>query len=306
MRYPSKSVHCQHLQCFDALWFIESQQQIPTWHCPVCQKKIKIEDLAVCEFVEDIINQCDDEIEQVEISRDGSWKPIFEDDTPAPQPQSTTAVKLENGQSLNALEAESDAREDIPLRSRQRNKQQHEPIVISLDSEDESMSPPEQTTSAPEAPTQTPNNLDENNTSALQRHGTLGSIYGTYMDSNQNPEPRRSLDPRNLDTTPSVGRFHHVGEISQQAESPNSSPYVQHNNHIPNLLGKTPLNNNVTDVRNNDQNSVQKSPSPTSASQQSSVRVSHDSVSYTHLDVYKRQPQPHYCPKTERILDPEG
>ncbi|CAI4361627.1 BAF_collapsed_G0012710.mRNA.1.CDS.1 [Saccharomyces cerevisiae] len=35
MKYPSKSINCKHLQCFDALWFLHSQLQIPTWQCPV-------------------------------------------------------------------------------------------------------------------------------------------------------------------------------------------------------------------------------------------------------------------------------
>ncbi|CAI5113317.1 BBT_HP_G0145360.mRNA.1.CDS.1 [Saccharomyces cerevisiae] len=30
MKYPSKSINCKHLQCFDALWFLHSQLQIPT------------------------------------------------------------------------------------------------------------------------------------------------------------------------------------------------------------------------------------------------------------------------------------
>ncbi|CAI5174281.1 ANL_HP_G0129460.mRNA.1.CDS.1 [Saccharomyces cerevisiae] len=35
MKYPSKSINCKHLQCFDALWFLHSQLQIPTWQCPL-------------------------------------------------------------------------------------------------------------------------------------------------------------------------------------------------------------------------------------------------------------------------------
>ncbi|CAD6613183.1 HN1_G0047360.mRNA.1.CDS.1 [Saccharomyces cerevisiae] len=55
MKYPSKSINCKHLQCFDALWFLHSQLQIPTWQCPVCQIDIALENLAISEFVDDIL-----------------------------------------------------------------------------------------------------------------------------------------------------------------------------------------------------------------------------------------------------------
>ncbi|CUS24117.1 LAQU0S14e00518g1_1 [Lachancea quebecensis] len=281
MRYPSKSVYCQHLQCFDSLWFIESQQQIPSWHCPVCQKKIKIEDLALCEFVEDIIQQCDEEVEQVEISRDGSWKPVFEDDPPAPQRHSTTEVKLENGHSLEgSIRPGSEDSDEEPISSRRRNLQQNEPVVISLDSEDEEVEAPQmapqppQENQNPSQPGQAlqdrPGKRSDPGNPTLQHENTLANIYGTYMDINSGHEPQRSLDPRNTNTTPSSAQFNFNHSTPNNAETPNSSPFVQTHHQIPNLLGKTPLNNNanVSYISRHEQG--QKSPSPAVSAQQGS------------------------------------
>lgn len=80
MKYPAKSIRCQHLQCFDALWFLHSQLQIPTWQCPVCQVPVTLERLAICQYVDDILRSCGEEVEQVELFADGSWKPYIEEE----------------------------------------------------------------------------------------------------------------------------------------------------------------------------------------------------------------------------------
>ncbi|KAG0668280.1 hypothetical protein C6P45_004839 [Maudiozyma exigua] len=80
MKYPARSVDCKHLQCFDALWYLHSQQQVPTWSCPVCSKRVPYENLRISEYVETIVKQTDDDVEQVQINRDGTWIPFDEDE----------------------------------------------------------------------------------------------------------------------------------------------------------------------------------------------------------------------------------
>ncbi|SCU85927.1 LAME_0D03620g1_1 [Lachancea meyersii CBS 8951] len=259
MRYPSKSVHCRHLQCFDALWYIESQLQIPTWHCPVCQKTVKVEDLALCEFVEDIIEQCDDEVEQVEISRDGQWKPIFDDDTPAPREQSKVQVKSENGQKWGSGDGSMlDEDESGPSTGRRAVSQQADPVVISLDSDDEgpgpnSAVPPLQDSNiapssssvsvVPPTTDQRNNDADVNSgNDSIRRDNTLGNIYGVYMDSNSDHPP--SLDPRRANSTPSVNR-HDTSAARSPGENsmPTSATFYHREFSVPNILGRTPLRN---------------------------------------------------------------
>ena len=44
---PCRSTVCLHVQCFDATSFLQLQQQAPTWTCPICNKIISFEALAV-------------------------------------------------------------------------------------------------------------------------------------------------------------------------------------------------------------------------------------------------------------------
>lgn len=129
MKYPVKSIHCRHLQCFDAQWFIESQRQIPTWQCPVCQKTIHIEDLSICEFVQEIINATDEEVEQVEISKDGSW--VVKEDVDNQNPSSNSTPQRKSHATPDIKPEESN---DLDYNG---SNSGGEPVVISLDSEEE-------------------------------------------------------------------------------------------------------------------------------------------------------------------------
>lgn len=80
MKYPARSADCKHLQCFDALWYLHSQQQVPTWSCPICSRKVPYENLKISEYVETIVKKTNEDIEQVQINRDGSWIPFNEDE----------------------------------------------------------------------------------------------------------------------------------------------------------------------------------------------------------------------------------
>ncbi|CEP62873.1 uncharacterized protein LALA0_S06e05820g [Lachancea lanzarotensis] len=250
MRYPSKSVHCRHLQCFDALWYIESQQQIPTWHCPVCQKTIKVEDLVLCEFVESIIEQCDDEVEQVEISKDGSWKPIFEDETPAPRDNSKVHVKSENGQGLSSKEnSMPDEDGGDPISAGRARSQHPDPVVISLDSEDENEESERidrtRGSDGGSRPTSTAalqTTAEKRPDPPFPRDNTLGNIYSTYMDDASEPLP--TLDPGRANSTPMGINYQSLAARSPGEEGePNSAVFFPRQRLVPNILGRTPLRN---------------------------------------------------------------
>lgn len=77
MKYPIRSLACHHIQCFDAQWFLEAQKQVPLWECPVCQKKVNIMDLRLCDYTMEILENCKNEYDdQVEITKAGSYKYI--------------------------------------------------------------------------------------------------------------------------------------------------------------------------------------------------------------------------------------
>ena len=47
METPCRSSICTHNQCFDALSFLQLQQQGPTWMCPVCNRTVTFEALQI-------------------------------------------------------------------------------------------------------------------------------------------------------------------------------------------------------------------------------------------------------------------
>ena len=123
MKYPSKSINCKHLQCFDALWFLHSQLQIPTWQCPVCQIDIALENLAISEFVDDILQNCQKNVEQVELTSDGKWTAILEDDDDSDSDSNDGSRSPEKGTSVSDHHCSS--------------SHPSEPIIINLDSDDD-------------------------------------------------------------------------------------------------------------------------------------------------------------------------
>lgn len=74
MTLPVRSIHCDHIECFDALSFLLLQKQAATWTCPICNKMISFEDLAVDEYSLEIIQKTTAyDIDEMKIESNGSW-----------------------------------------------------------------------------------------------------------------------------------------------------------------------------------------------------------------------------------------
>jgi E3 SUMO-protein ligase PIAS1 len=73
LQLPCRSRLCRHIQCFDATSFLQVQEQAPTWHCPICNKILTFESLAVDEYVKTILRAVPSHVEQVVIDPDGEW-----------------------------------------------------------------------------------------------------------------------------------------------------------------------------------------------------------------------------------------
>jgi E3 SUMO-protein ligase PIAS1 len=69
---PCRSTVCTHNQCFDALPFLQLQEQAPTWICPICSKTVHFNGLAVDQYVEEILAKVKN-ADQVTISPTGEW-----------------------------------------------------------------------------------------------------------------------------------------------------------------------------------------------------------------------------------------
>lgn len=157
MKYPAQSRSCKHLQCFDALWYLHSQMQIPTWQCPVCSINIPLENLVISEYVNDIIKNSDEEVEQVELSPDGSWKAFIEEETQAP---ANGTNNTDNVSSAPVKQEQSiDSANNIP------SGEHADAVVISLDSSDDedNMVTANESLEVPDTATFTPDFPNTNN-----------------------------------------------------------------------------------------------------------------------------------------------
>jgi hypothetical protein len=121
MKYPCKSIFCEHIQCFDALSFIQLQEQLPSWQCPICSKLVQVKDLAISDYYSEVLRMTSDDIESVALQADGSWKEIVANeskDTPMetrPGPKSTSLENRIEGSpdiEIISLGSESEAEEE--------------------------------------------------------------------------------------------------------------------------------------------------------------------------------------------------
>ncbi|KAL5382104.1 hypothetical protein DPSP01_006782 [Paraphaeosphaeria sporulosa] len=83
---PCRSTLCTHNRCFDGESFLQLQEQAPTWTCPICNKIISFEALAVDEYVQDILKNVPRNTDQVKVKADGQW--VNEKEPSAPKRQS--------------------------------------------------------------------------------------------------------------------------------------------------------------------------------------------------------------------------
>lgn len=77
---PCRSTVCTHNQCFDALSFLQLQEQAPTWQCPICSKSVSFAALEVDEYVSDILAKTSKHVDQVTIEPSGIWSQTSEPD----------------------------------------------------------------------------------------------------------------------------------------------------------------------------------------------------------------------------------
>ncbi|KAK5654151.1 hypothetical protein OQA88_7582 [Cercophora sp. LCS_1] len=73
LKTPCRGVNCSHSQCFDAVSYLQLQEQGPQWVCPICNKPAPFDQLATDEYVREILNATPDELDQVTIDPFGKW-----------------------------------------------------------------------------------------------------------------------------------------------------------------------------------------------------------------------------------------
>ncbi|GAV76137.1 zf-MIZ domain-containing protein [Cephalotus follicularis] len=85
IKTPVKGHSCKHLRCFDFLNFIDINSRRPSWRCPHCNQPVCYVDLRIDQNMVKVLSEVGDNVVDVIISEDGSWKAVLESDDPVDQ-----------------------------------------------------------------------------------------------------------------------------------------------------------------------------------------------------------------------------
>ncbi|XP_069796709.1 E3 SUMO-protein ligase PIAS3-like isoform X2 [Narcine bancroftii] len=72
---PCRALTCTHLQCFDAVLYLQMNEKKATWVCPVCDKKAPYDSLIIDGLFMEILNLCT-HCDEILFKEDGSWNPM--------------------------------------------------------------------------------------------------------------------------------------------------------------------------------------------------------------------------------------
>ncbi|KAK9279691.1 hypothetical protein L1049_013371 [Liquidambar formosana] len=78
IRTPVKGRLCKHLQCFDYENFMEINSRKPSWRCPLCDQSVCYPDIRIDQNIVKILKEVGENIAEVIVSTDGSWKAVLE------------------------------------------------------------------------------------------------------------------------------------------------------------------------------------------------------------------------------------
>jgi len=94
MKIPAKSIHCDHLQCFDASTFILMNEKKPTWMCPTCNKPCLYDDIQIENYFLEVVTSptLKDCSKEIEILADGTWV-VYEENKETKNTNSTPDTK---------------------------------------------------------------------------------------------------------------------------------------------------------------------------------------------------------------------
>jgi E3 SUMO-protein ligase PIAS1/E3 SUMO-protein ligase PIAS2 len=78
MNMPCRASTCKHLQCFDALLYLQMNECKQSWICPVCDKEALFENLSIDGYFMNVINSLGINDNEIQINKDGSWSKLEE------------------------------------------------------------------------------------------------------------------------------------------------------------------------------------------------------------------------------------
>ncbi|KAF2114883.1 PINIT domain-containing protein [Lophiotrema nucula] len=221
---PCRSNICTHNQCFDIESFLLLQEQAPTWQCPVCNKTVSFQGLAVDLYVQDILKSVPRGTEQVTIQPNGQWTQANKQDNATPKRNGYSADDDDDDSDddiqvveapdyrVSAIKNEAthtplSSIRTPPLSSREAStaprtgsKRTSEVIDLTLSDDDEPVRPTKKVAYS------TPNSLPE--PSHRYQHPSYGSSSAPRTHPSAQPHPQNSSHSQHQSSTPSSLRLH--------------------------------------------------------------------------------------------------
>ncbi|KAK7406086.1 hypothetical protein VNO78_07703 [Psophocarpus tetragonolobus] len=78
IKTPVKGRSCKHFQCFDFYNFISMNSKRPSWRCPHCNQYVCYADIRLDRNMVEILKNVGENITEVIVLADGSWKAVLE------------------------------------------------------------------------------------------------------------------------------------------------------------------------------------------------------------------------------------
>ncbi|XP_010514872.1 PREDICTED: E3 SUMO-protein ligase SIZ1-like [Camelina sativa] len=100
MKVAGRFKPCLHMGCFDLEVFVELNQRSRKWQCPICLKNYSLEHIIVDPYfnrITSMMRHCDDELAEIEIKPDGSWRVKLESDSKRRKMGELPPWRLPNG-----------------------------------------------------------------------------------------------------------------------------------------------------------------------------------------------------------------
>ncbi|KAK9276538.1 hypothetical protein L1049_006072 [Liquidambar formosana] len=97
IKTPVKGHSCKHLQCFDFDNFMEINSRWPSWRCPHCNQSVCFSDICVDQNMVKVLREVGENVADVIITADGSWKAVLESDDHGDQPHDDTINSQQEG-----------------------------------------------------------------------------------------------------------------------------------------------------------------------------------------------------------------
>jgi len=135
MTVPCRPSTCNHLQCFDAMLFLQMNERKPTWNCPVCDSKALYDTLMIDGYFMDVLESplLPKEENEIILENDGSWKPVPKDEDKTKPPSSLPPPSSSEGNGTSSA---------ATVQNGTTEKKADDVECIDLSDDDEAAAPP--------------------------------------------------------------------------------------------------------------------------------------------------------------------